>query len=497
MSLTELFDQPAIIGAGLAGLAAALSAAPRPVVLLTAGTLSDGAASLWSQGGIAAAIGDDDDISLHIQDTIAAGDGLCDADVVARIISQGPAIIAQLEAYGARFDRDLNGAFTLGLEAAHSRRRIAHVRDHTGASITHAMAQAVRNAPHVTVMERARAVALSTHAGAIAGVWIEQGGARYLLRTGAVLIATGGAAGLYRSSSAPPGATGSGLALAARAGAEMRDLEFVQFHPTGLDARISPLPLISEAVRGEGAKLIDETGRRFTDELAPRDIVARSIRRHLDDGHQVFLDARSIGSYFANRFPSIHAVCQAAGIEPAMTPIPVTPVAHYHMGGIAVDVAGRSTIEGLFAAGEAACTGLHGANRLASNSLLEAFQTGHDCGVMLRDAQSRGSMAGSRCTVCSPNTGFVPDLMDRHLFVQRKQDGLASLIADLVPHAPTNDSALIALMIAVAAHDREESRGAHTRLDFPDRDTQAKPSFFTMNTAFARAHSIRALGIAA
>ena len=500
--LAALADRPVIIGAGLAGLAAALEAAPRPVVLITAGTLSDGAASLWSQGGIAAAIGADDDVALHGADTMAAGDGLCDPVAVARIIGAGPSVIERLVGFGVGFDRDPSGQIALGLEAVHGRRRIVHVRDHTGAAVTAAAAALVRKAAHITLIDHAAAVQIAVRDGRVVGVWLATPDGVQFLRSGAVLLATGGAAGLYRASSAPSGATGSGIALAAEAGALLRDLEFMQFHPTGLDAGRSPLPLISEAVRGEGAVLVDETGARFIDELLPRDVVARAIHAHQVQGHRCFLDATAIGVRFATRFPSIAQACLQVGIDPAHALIPITPVAHYHMGGIAVDAAGQSTVPGLFAAGEVASTGLHGANRLASNSLLEAFVTGADVGFLFRSLEASG---GDPAVAAAPERmagtaeiDWVRQIMDRDLFVQRNRAGMRRAIAALLPKATRDPAVLVALMIAVSAHDRQESRGGHARSDYPVHKAGAPvSSSLTMVEALQRARAILRPRIAA
>ncbi|MCW8308294.1 L-aspartate oxidase [Acidiphilium sp. PA] len=473
-----------IIGAGIAGLAAALAMAPEPVTLITAGTFEHGAASLWSQGGIAAAIGVDDSPALHCADTIAAGDGLCDPDAVRRIIEQGPAVIEALRRLGVAFDEGL------GLEAAHTRRRIVHVRDRTGLAITQALAAAVRGSPHIRVLERTAVRDLHAPNGVVAGLWIDHGETPTYLPSNAVLIATGGIGALYRHSSNPAGATGSGLAVAARAGAVLRDLEFVQFHPTGLGTGSTPMPLISEAVRGEGARLIDETDARFTDELAPRDAVSRAVFHHLGGNHRVFLDATGIAG-FATRFPTIDAACKAAGIDPAVQPIPVRPVAHYHMGGIAVDAAGRTTIGRLFAAGEAACTGLHGANRLASNSLLEAFVTGQDAGrAMAMVAAAPDHIWPPAPEPRSDASPLVSDLVSRHLGVLRDHAGLARMIGRLLPLAAGSDAALIALMTAVCAIDRTESRGAHCRTDHATPSAQAVHTSITMRQALSRAAAL-------
>lgn len=475
-----------IVGGGVAGLAAALAMAPEPVVLLTEATLDRGAASLWSQGGIAAAIGADDSVALHAADTIAAGDGLCDAGAVTRIIGAGPEVIAALRMLGVEFDDGM------ALEAAHSRRRIVHRRDSTGLAVTTALARAVRGAPHVRLIEGTRVLRLHVAEGRVAGVWVARRAQPEFLSADAVLIATGGAGALYRHTSNPDGATGSGLALAARAGAVLRDLEFVQFHPTGLDAGAAPMPLISEAVRGEGAVLVDETGARFTDDLAPRDAVSRAVFRHLAEGHRVLLDATRLGARFAVRFPAIDAACRAAGIDAAIQPIPVRPVAHYHMGGVATDADGRTSIDGLFAAGEAACTGLHGANRLASNSLLEAYVVGAAAGRAMAERPRRLAAAPSSPPAMGTDVtiGLVRDAVSRHLGVLRDGSGLVTLIETVLPHAVTADSALVALMMAVAAFRRRESRGGHARADFPRRVDAARHSEFTMAEALEAAAAV-------
>lgn len=476
-----------IIGTGIAGLSAALAMAPEPVILITASTLDDGAASLWSQGGIAAAIGDDDSPEHHEADTLAAGDGLCDADAVSRIIGTGPAMIKHLRDLGVVFDDGL------GLEAAHSRRRIAHVRDRTGLAITQALARAVRAAPHVTILEHTSAIRLEITDGRIAGLWVRRNQATLFLPSRTVLIATGGIGALYHHTSNPRGATGSGLALAARAGAVLRDLEFVQFHPTGFANGQTPMPLISEAVRGEGATLIDETGARFTTELATRDAVSRAVFHHYAQGHRVRLDATRLGDRFALRFPAIDAACKASGIDPARTPIPVRPVAHYHMGGIAVDTTGRTSVDGLFAAGEAACTGLHGANRLASNSLLEALCTGHDAGIAMANhvtppPRSHTFSASPHRIAATghPDSPKIRTLVSASLGVLRDAAGLATLIGAVGAAAGTDDLALLALLLGLSADDRRESRGAHARTDHPEPSAEALHSEITMHQALAR-----------
>lgn len=472
-----------VIGGGLAGLMTALRLAPQPVVLLAKTPLGEGAASAWAQGGIAAAVGADDAPDLHAADTLEAADGLGDAAVAARIAAAAPQAIALLERYGVAFDRDRAGALALGLEAAHGRRRIVHVTgDGTGAAIMRALVAAVAATPSITVIEGLEARRLLVDDRGVAGVLAAGQFSACLLPTRRIVLATGGLGGLFGHTTNPLGAVGQGVALAARAGAALVDMEFVQFHPTALDVGLDPMPLVSEAVRGEGAVLVDETGARFMAgqdqgqrqaELASRDVVSRAVAAHIAAGHRTFLDARTaLGERFAERFPLITARCRAAGIDPAGEPIPVRPAVHYHMGGIAVDGSGRSTLDGLWACGETAATGLHGANRLASNSLLDA--------VVMADTVARnlsGTDAGTlpvpRPVALPPASDVAPlrALVSDTLGVVRDRAGLSSAVASLEEQAfrggATADPALVALLIATAALRREESRGGHWRSDFP------------------------------
>jgi len=499
-ALPRLANQPVILGAGLAGLMTALHMAPCPVVVLSPAPLGFEASSVWAQGGVAASVGQDDDAELHIADTLTAGDGLCDPAAARRILGEASEAIAHLVAIGARFDRDAAGALKLGLEAAHSRRRIVHAEgDATGREIMRAVVAAVRACPSVTVIEGVEARRILIQDGRVAGVLAaarcEAGETPLLLATSRVVIATGGIGGLYVQSTNPSGCMGAGLALAARAGAALSDLEFVQFHPTALDVPGTPVALVSEAVRGEGAPLVDQTGRRFMAdvpgrELAPRDVVARAIWAEHQAGSQVYLETRGlISNGFATRFPTIAAACHAHGIDPDREPIPVRTVEHYHMGGINVDAEGRSTVEGLWACGEAARTGLHGANRLASNSLLEAMVC------------ARAVAASVVATPARLVRGLVPPalpaqsdpaplraLVSSAVGVLRDRAGLLAGLEALLPHArgegPQSDPALVALMIAVAALDRRESRGGHYRTDWDEPDPwQAQSRSLTMADA--------------
>jgi len=465
-----------IIGGGTAGLMAALAAAPAPVLLLNRGGLGSQAASAWSQGGLAAAVGAGDDPEHHIADTLAAGAGLCDAAVVRRIIGAAPALVEQLVRLGVRFDRDGLGRLATGLEAAHSHPRILHAGgDATGAEIMRALIAAVARTPSVTVLDAEVRHILTDERG-VAGVLAIHGEETMALPASRVLLATGGTGGLFRDSTNPPTAIGTGLMLAASAGAELKHLEFMQFHPTALDIAAPALPLISEAVRGEGAILVDETGAAFMhgDDLAPRDVVARAVFSHRAAGHQTFLDARALGGRFAVRFPAIRKICAAAGIDPARQPIPVRPAAHYHMGGVAVDADGQTSVAGLFAAGEVACTGLHGANRLASNSLLEAAFCGAAAGRAMAGMADRPKRPLHRPHLAAaPDPGPVRGLMSTELGVIRHRAGLERAVAAFARLAPGNPAASLCLRIAQAALARPASLGAHAMRDHPAALSQA------------------------
>jgi L-aspartate oxidase len=453
-----------IIGGGIAGLMAALAAAPAPVVLINRGGLGTQAASRWSQGGLAAAVGPGDAPARHIADTLAAGAGLCDAASVTRIIEAAPALVDYLIHLGVRFDRDAKGELGRGLEAAHSHPRILHANgDATGAEIMRALIAAVARTPSITVLDAAVRHIFTDDTGVI-GVEAVRGSEIFTRPASRILLATGGIGGLYNDSTNPPGAIGSGLMLAADAGARLADLEFVQFHPTALDIDQPALPLISEAVRGEGAILVDETGAAFMhgQDLAPRDVVSRAVFAHRAKGHRTFLDARHIHAHFATRFPAISTICAAAGIDPTRMPIPIRPAAHYHMGGVQVDAAGRTSIEGLFAAGEVARTGLHGANRLASNSLLEAAVCGQAAGRAMAGMSARSDRAmRRRAGAPAPNPAAVRAQMSAELGVVRTRPGLERAVATFAALAPGNPAAGLCQRIADAALARPASIGAH------------------------------------
>jgi L-aspartate oxidase len=502
VDVAALAGQPVIIGGGAAGLMTALQLAPEPVVLLSKSSLGAEASSMWAQGGLAAAVGADDSPTLHLRDTIAAGAGFCEEAAAERMVRAAPAAVERLAQLGVAFDRRPDGNWRLGLEAAHSRKRIVHATgDGTGREIMRALIAAVRRCPSITLLEGFEARSLIIKDNAINGLLAASPQGPLALASNRVVIATGGIGGLFLDSTNPAGCLGQGLALAARAGAKLSDLEFVQFHPTAFDGPSRPMPLLTEAIRGDGAMLIDETGERFMAdepgaELAPRDVVARAVWRRRAAGHRVFLDARANpGKDFAERYPVINALCRMAGIDPAVNPIPVRPAVHYHMGGIAVDAAGRSTVEGLWASGEASRTGLHGANRLASNSLMEAIV----CAQWV--AESVGGIPGSAVPTCgtkalppASDPSVVRPLLSHGLGVQRDGQAIERVIHNLLALAegasPAADPALVGLMIAIAALQREESRGAHFRVDFPESAPSGQPSALTLSQALGAARAI-------
>lgn len=519
-----------VVGAGVAGATAALGCAPRAVTLLTKAPPGAAGSSAWAQGGVAAAVGADDSPALHGADTLAVAGGLGDPEAVRALTEEGPARVAALIALGTRFDRAREpgggsgraAPLALGREAAHGRRRILHAGgDATGRELSRALAAALARTPSVRVASGAVAADLLLDPrGRVAGVLARHPGGRWVAHVApAAVLATGGLGRLYARTTNPPGVTADGLAIAARAGARLIDLEMVQFHPTALDAgataaeRSEPvaMPLVTEALRGEGALLVDAAGRRFMPaehplaELAPRDVVARALYRKLTAGERVFLDPReAIGERFPERFPTVFEACRRAGIDPRREPIPVSPAAHYHMGGIETDLDGRSSVPGLWACGEAASTGAHGANRLASNSLLEGLVFGARVAADLRSRllavpAAGGAELGVAATADEARAGWSadcdPEAVDairrrlrrtawERLGLVRDAEGLAAaeeeierLDAELAPAGTataggleTRNLLLAGRLVTAAARAREESRGAHFRADFPAED---------------------------
>jgi L-aspartate oxidase len=502
-----------VIGTGIAGLACALRA-PGRVAILTKTAIPESGSSFLAKGGIAAALGPGDTPAAHAEDTLAAGAGLCEAGIVTGLALEAPAAVASLAALGVPFARDAGGGWALGREAAHAAARIVHAGgDATGHHLCRALLAAVRVRPELSLLDRHFAYDLVLFRNAVAGVlaYAEDRG-WLLLRAPRVVLATGGIGALFAATTNPPEATGDGLAMAARAGARLADLEFVQFHPTALDTGGAgkALPLLSEALRGAGATLVDESGRRFLididprAELATRDVVARAVFRHRAVGHDVHLDLRpALVGASAAAFPTAVAACRNAGIDPFLAPVPVRPAAHYHMGGVSTDAVGATSISGLWACGEAAATGAHGANRLASNSLLEAFVFGTRVAAALSGHQPpSGSGQPPTAIPRLPDPGCVRSLRrrlataaDRWLGLERDRAGLEAMLAETgeiqtrlgrLPDAPCAAGAgwldtvrgfgelrnlrLVARLVAATALAREESRGAHCRTDFPHLD---------------------------
>ena len=487
-------DGVIVVGAGLAGLSAALAAAPAKVLLITEAPLNHGCSSAWAQGGVAAALSADDAPALHAADTVAAGAGLVDPEVARLLAEEGPAAVRRLSELGAPFDRKPDGAFAQSLEAAHSRPRVARVKgDQAGRAIMEAVTVAVLAAAHVEVRLGAKFTGLlQDGAGRIRGVLVHEGGRPLEIAARAVILATGGVGGLYKVTTTPAELQGEGLGLAALAGATVADPEFVQFHPTAIDIGRDPAPLATEALRGEGAVLVNADGERFMAryhrgaELAPRDVVARAIHAEREAGRGAFLDAReAVGAHFRDEFPAVFAACLGGGVDPRVQPIPVAPACHYHMGGIATDADGRTSLRGLFAAGECASTGVHGANRLASNSLLEAAVFGARAGRAA--ARERGAAVSLLRVVTGPALpaaalARLRKGMSRDAGVVRDAQGLTRLLdeIDALQAAHGCAPALVAARLVVAsALARRESRGGHYRADFPEA-TEPKRTFVTL-----------------
>ncbi|WP_282022414.1 L-aspartate oxidase [Ruegeria faecimaris] len=488
-------DRVIIVGAGLGALYAALKLAPHPVVMISPEALGEGASSAWAQGGVAAAMDADDSPESHADDTVNAGAGTVDPQVAELVTRQARDYILDLTTLGTPFDRTAGGDYVLSREAAHSFARVVRVKgDQAGAQIMAALIEQVHETPSIQVLERTMALGLDVEDGRVTGVSIQRadngGSAPVMLRGAAVLLAGGGSGGLYALTTNPPRIRGQVIGMAARAGALIADAEFVQFHPTAMDVGEDPAPLATEALRGEGAILINRHGARFMQaihpdaELAPRDVVARAIYAQVQAGNRPMLDTREVlGEAIKAQFPSVAEYCARNGIDPAQEPIPVAPAAHYHMGGIATETSGCASIDGLWVCGEASSTGLHGANRLASNGLLEALVYARICAEgIARTLPTPSATPPLEITFQDGGTpsdpAAVPELrqtMTRYVGVIRDRKGLIKalgIIARLEAANSDNPSFLnmcaTATLIAAGALAREESRGAHERSDFPD-----------------------------
>ncbi|MFA7428944.1 MAG: L-aspartate oxidase [Rhodospirillaceae bacterium] len=502
---TPQADPIIVVGSGAAGLSCALALAPRPVILVTKTAELGSGSTPWAQGGIAAAVGANDSPAEHAVDTVDAGAGLVDRAVAALLADEGPSAIDALAAHGVPFDRAADGSLSLGREAAHGRHRIVHAGgDQTGRLLSDTLVRRVQDCPSITVRTHLTAVDLLVEHGVVRGVTVYGPNGWETLTGAAVVLATGGIGMAWRDTTNPAEATGDGLAMAARAGALLADLEFMQFHPTALavgNPDEGKRPLLTEALRGAGAILLDDAGNAFMAaehplaDLAPRDVVARAVGLRVAAGQPVFLDLRpALAAKGVDAFPQVLATCAAHGLDPLTAPVPVVPAAHYHMGGIHTDADGRTTLPGLYACGEVACTGLHGANRLASNSLLEAVvigrRTASTVGQALRGVDTSHPQRTAARAVVTPEPVAVAGLTNRiravmacHVGLVRDGTGLrvagtdlAALAGELEGGAPSTDVrawaearnlVLIARLVTAFAEARRESRGAHCRLDHP------------------------------
>ena len=496
-------EGPLIVGGGLAGLSAALEAVSvgAHALVVTPAPLLEACSSAWAQGGMAAALATDDSAALHARDTEAAGDGLVVAEVAEALTLRGRETVEWLSGLGAPFDRRADGGFAVSLEAAHSRARVARVGgDGAGRAILSAVVRAARADARITLREDGRLRGLLQDAGGrVCGAVIALADGELVdVLAPSVVLATGGIGGLFEVTTNPAALRGEGMALAYLAGAEILDPEFVQFHPTAIDAGLDPAPLATEALRGEGARLVDRDGVFLIGpepdaDLAARDIVARAVHGARVSGRGAFLDARAaVGEHFPHAFPAVFAACQAAGIDPRVQPIPVAAAVHYHMGGIAAGQDGRTTVAGLFAVGECAATGVHGANRLASNSLLEAAAFGR-----LAGRAAAGESAGAVGNVApvmvggdlpDAETGALRASMTRYCGVVRSGEGLETLgrmLDDLAGRYPLALSVVAARLIVQGALARCESRGGHFRSDYPMTNEVASHTRMTARVAVA------------
>jgi len=488
-----------VVGGGVAGLTVALNIAPRKVCVITKNSLGVNTSSSWAQGGIAASISEEDSNENHINDTLNTAKGLADKSVVKMVINESVNVVNDLENIGVKFDKNEDGSFNLGLEAAHSHRRILRSKgDSSGIEIMRGLIEEVKRSDHITVLENVsidRIISEENQIYGVIGRFTEENIPNHhvVIQCPEVVLATGGLGGIFSNTTNPRTSFGEGIALAAQAGAILTDMEFVQFHPTGIDFGLDPTPLATEAIRGEGAYLVNQNDERFMlnqhpdIELAPRDLIAQNIFNQTEKGNSVFLDCRHMSQNFETRFPQVYNYCKKANLDPRKDLIPVIPVAHYHIGGVKTDLCGRSSIEGLWCCGEVASTGIHGANRLASNSLLESLVFGkivanqiNQKNMKVIDApitskliktykektkskirakkyiwQLRSSMMRNLGIVRNKKS-IIRGLFDI-LKIERESNGLS---------AKLNDMILVSKFIILGAYKREESRGCHLRSDY-------------------------------
>ena len=489
-----------IVGAGLAGLFTAIKLAPIKVDIITSKSLGSGTSSQWAQAGIAAVMSEIDSTNSHLEDTIKVGGGIVNKKLAKIVIENGPNRVRDLLDLGVPFDKNDNNQLILRKEAAHKHNRIVSVSgDMTGKKIMETLTTIVKNSSHINVIEGYNAVELHQNNNKIVGLSIQKNHEKKLLKTDCIVLASGGIGQLYKTTTNSKEAMGEGVGMAAGCGALLSDMEFVQFHPTAFDLDIDPAPLATEALRGEGATIINNKNNRFlfeyheSGELAPRDIVSRAIFQEQKKGNTVYLDCRGkLGENMQKNFPTVHAICSQNNINPSIDPIPITPAAHYHMGGILCDENGKSSVNGLYVCGENACTGIHGANRLASNSLLEAIVFGNIIATNIKEEiNNLTNQAG--INIKTNKQDFINlqkidmdklrSIMTKYVGVERNQEGLEEayrlvlgIYKSYKDRGCSNNSLITALLIIKSAMKRKEHRGSHYRSDYPGKNDNYKSS---------------------
>ena len=491
-----------IVGGGVAGLTVALNLVPRKVCVITKSSLGINTSSSWAQGGIAAAVSKDDSNESHINDTLTTAKGLANIDAIKEVINNAKGIIDDLEGYGVNFDKNEDGTFNLGLEGAHSFNRIIRSKgDSSGLEIMRGLIEKVKKSDHITVLENVSIDRIMTEKNTIYGVigrFTDDNvpDSNVVIQSSHVVLATGGLGGIFANTTNPRSSYGEGVALASHAGATLTDMEFVQFHPTGLDFGLDPTPLATEAIRGEGAYLVNQDEERFMfgihpdNELAPRDLIAQNIFKQIEKGNSVFLDCRHMGSNFNTRFPQVSSYCENADLDPERDLLPIIPVAHYHIGGVKTDLKGQTSVEGLWCCGEVAATGIHGANRLASNSLLESLVFAKIVAneINKKNIKKDIHISSKFIKIFKEKTKnkirakkYIWQLrssMMRNLGIVRNKDSIIRGLNDVLKiereskglSAKLNDMILVSKFIIIGAYLRRESRGCHLRSDYQDTD---------------------------